>query len=192
MKKIFTCVLGVLLTITAFSQTGKGKATVTVLNEQNAPVEGATVELLRSKDTALVKTAITDRSGAAEVENIPPATYRLRITSVGFAPFLSAAIDVKEGETASLPSVHLATKTGDQMQGVTVSARKPFIQRLSDRLVVNVENSVVNAGSAAIDVLERSPGITLDQNDNIVLRGKQGVIIMIDGRPSPMTGRAAM
>lgn len=74
------------------------------------------------------------------------------------------------------------------MKEVVVTGRKPFIQRLSDRLVVNVENSIVSAGSSAMDVLERSPGVVLDQNDVIALRGKQGVIIMIDGKPSPLTG----
>ncbi|HVF97404.1 MAG TPA: outer membrane beta-barrel family protein, partial [Flavisolibacter sp.] len=49
-------------------------------------------------------------------------------------------------------------------------------------------NSAVNAGSTAFDVLERSPGVTIDQNDAIALRGRQGVIIMVDGKPSPMSG----
>jgi outer membrane cobalamin receptor len=53
---------------------------------------------------------------------------------------------------------------------------------------VNVENSIVSAGSSAMDVLERSPGVSIDQNDVISLRGKQGVIVMIDGKPTPMTG----
>ncbi|RYZ57224.1 MAG: TonB-dependent receptor, partial [Chitinophagaceae bacterium] len=105
----------------------------------------------------------------------------------GFAIVLSKPFTVKENESASPSPIHL-TKTESEMQGVTVSARKPFIQRLNDRLIVNVDNSVVNAGSAAFDVLERSPGVTIDQNDNISLRGRQGVIIMIDGRVSPMTG----
>jgi outer membrane receptor protein involved in Fe transport len=189
MKKIFTCISAVLVTTFLFAQAGKGKAIVTVLNEQKLPVESATVELLRSHDSALVKTALTDKSGVAEIENIAPASYLLRTTAVGFGINYSSVFDVKEGEVKTLPVVSMLTKTDNQMQGVTVSAKKPFIQRLNDRLVVNVENSVVNAGSAAIDVLERSPGVTLDQNDNIILRGKQGVIIMIDGRPSPMTGQ---
>ena len=67
-------------------------------------------------------------------------------------------------------------------------AKKPFIQKLSDRIVVNVENSIVSAGNSAMDVLERSPGVNIDQNDVISLKGKAGVIIMIDGKPSPMTG----
>lgn len=189
MKKIFTCVLASLLITAAFAQGGKGRATVTVLNGQNTPVEGATVELLRSKDSALIRSAVSDKAGAAEIDGITPSAYMVRISVVGYTPSYSSPFEVKESEVVSVPSIVIKEKTDNQMQGVTVSARKPFIQRLNDRLIVNVENSVVNAGSAAIDVLERSPGITLDQNDNIILRGKQGVIIMIDGRPSPMTGQ---
>jgi iron complex outermembrane recepter protein len=189
MRKIFTCAVAFLLASAGFAQTGKGKAVVTVLNEQNAPLESATVELLRSRDSALVKAAISDKSGAAEIENLIPATYLFRVTVVGFGPAYSGAFEVKEGETTTVPAISMKANAGSQLQGVTVSARKPFIQKLNDRLIVNVENSVVNAGSAAIDVLERSPGVTLDQNDNIILRGKQGVIIYIDGRPSPMTGQ---
>lgn len=189
MRKIFTCALLFMFSIIAFAQSGKGKVTVTVLNEQKAAVESATVELLRSKDSALIKTAISDKNGVAEIENALSASYLFRITAVGFETVYSHAFEVKEGEATTVPAINLTTKADNQMQGVTVSARKPFIQKLNDRLVVNVENSVVNAGSAAIDVLERSPGVTLDQNDNIILRGKQGVIIMIDGRPSLMTGQ---
>lgn len=189
MKKAVTCVLALLVFAMAFAQAGKGKAAITILNGQKEPVEGATVELLRSRDSALVKTAITDKDGAAWMEGILPASYFFRISAVGYGTAYSQSVDVKEGETATAPSLSLKAKSDNEMQGVTVSARKPFIQRLNDRLIVNVENSVVNAGSAAIDVLERSPGVTLDQNDNIILRGKQGVIIYIDGRPSPMTGQ---
>ena len=188
MKLIFTCVLAFLAAFVAAAQTAKGKAAVTVVNAQKAPVEGATVELLGSNDSALVKTAVTDKAGVAEFESLLPATYLLRISAVGLAATYSDGFEVKEGETTTVPTVSMAAKTNNQLQGVTVSTRKPFIQRLNDRLIVNVENSVVNAGSVALDVLERSPGVTLDQNDNIILRGKQGVIIMIDGRPSPMTG----
>src|SRR5205085_12079710 len=92
-----------------------------------------------------------------------------------------------EQATITLPTITLLPKTS-QLGGVTVTGRKPFIQKLSDRIVVNVENSIVSAGSSALDVLERSPGVNVDNNDAISLRGKQGVIITIDGKPTPMTG----
>jgi iron complex outermembrane recepter protein len=188
MRKILSVLLTILMTTIAFAQGGKGKAAITILNDQKLPVEGATVELLRSKDSVLVKTALSDKAGVAEIENITPSSYLFRVTSVGLATSFSKTFEVKEGETANPSAISMAANTASQMQGVTVAAKKPFIQRLNDRLIVNVENSVVNAGSTALDVLERSPGITVDQNDNIALRGRQGVIIMIDGKISPMSG----
>lgn len=74
------------------------------------------------------------------------------------------------------------------LKEVTVTTKKPFLQKLTDRIVVNVENSIVNAGSTVMEILERSPGITVDQNDNISLRGRAGVIIMVDGKITPMRG----
>ena len=188
MRKFYIGILSVLMTTIAFAQGGKGKAIITILNDGKVAVEGATVELLRSKDSALVKTALSDKAGMAEFENITPSTYLLRVTAVGLSKSYSHPFDVQEAQTISLPSINMAVSNASHLQGVTVAAKKPFIQRLNDRLIVNVENSVVNAGSSALDVLERSPGVTIDQNDNIALRGRQGVIIMIDGKPSPMSG----
>ena len=188
MWKITLCVISVLMTTIALAQTGKGKITLTILNEQKLPVDAATVELLRSKDSALVKTALSDRTGLAEFEDIMASSYVIRVSSVGLNTTYTSGFVVKEGEITSLSTISMIASAATQMQGVTVAAKKPFIQRLNDRLIVNVENSVINAGSSALDVLERSPGVTVDQNDNIALRGRLGVIIMIDGKPSPMNG----
>src|SRR5690606_3294889 len=86
-----------------------------------------------------------------------------------------------------LPNINLQ-RQAKQIEGVTVTAQKPFIQKLTDRIVVNVDNSIVSAGSTAMDILERSPGVAIDQNESISLRGRSGVIIMIDGKPTPMSG----
>ncbi|HYK56086.1 MAG TPA: outer membrane beta-barrel protein, partial [Flavisolibacter sp.] len=173
--------------LSAFSQTQKGNISFSITNEQKAPLEAATAELLRSKDSALVKTSLSDKSGLTEFENIPFGSYIIRVTAVGSALQYTNAFSLEQ-PSVSLPAVTMVTKTNTQMQGVTVSAKKPFIQKLNDRIVVNVENSIVSAGSSALDVLERSPGVTVDQNDAISLRGRAGVIIMIDGKPTPMSG----
>jgi outer membrane receptor protein involved in Fe transport len=188
MKKVIISALAILMTSATFAQEAKGKATITIVNEQNSPVESATVELLRSRDSALIKTAISDKAGSIEIDNLAPAMYLFRASGVGLVTSYSNVFDIKSNETTTLPNIIMAARAASQMQEVTVTARKPFIQRLNDRLIVNVDNSVVNAGSSAFEVLERSPGVTIDQNDAIALRGKQGVIIMIDGKPSPMSG----
>ena len=188
--KIFSLtVLCVLSTILAYAQQ-KGKIAISIFNEQKLPVENATVELLRSKDSALVKTALSDKSGIAEFENVDFNSYIIRATAVGLKTGFSGSFIINETKTLiEVPSLNLVAKAATQMQNVTVSAKKPFIQKLNDRIVVNVESSMLNAGSSAIEVLERSPGITIDQNDVISLRGRAGVIIMIDGKPTPMSGQ---
>ena len=174
--------------LSAFSQGGSGKATITITNEGGAALEGATVELLRSKDSGRVKAAVTDKAGVALFEGLRSGSYLLRASEVNHAPQYSAPFSLSDTETAvTVPALKLAAKASTQMAGVTVTAKKPFIQKLNDRLVVNVESSIVGAGSSALDVLEQSPGITVDQNDAISLRGRAGVIIMVDGKPSPMS-----
>jgi outer membrane receptor protein involved in Fe transport len=186
MRKFSFVLLCSLFTFFVFGQTGKGKITISI-TDQKAAVESATAELLNSKDSSLIKASLSDKSGMVEFENIAFGNYLLRISAVGFNTQYSNAFSLEQ-TSFTLPSMTMAAKANAQMQGVTVTAKKPFIQKLSDRIVVNVENSIVSAGSSALDVLERSPGVTVDQNDAISLRGRSGVIIMIDGKPTPMTG----
>ena len=166
----------------------RGKLTISVQNDQQAGLENITVELVRAKDSALVKAGITDKTGKAELENLRLGDYLLRASSINHTTKYTPSFTL----TAEQPELTLATLTlqpkSTQLTGVTVTARKPFIQKLSDRIVVNVENSIVSAGSSAMDVLERSPGVNVDQNDVISLRGRAGVIIMIDGKPTAMSG----
>lgn len=167
----------------------KGRISVAILNDQKSVVENATVELLNSKDSLLVKAAISDKNGVAEFDNIKMGSYIVRTSVLNYMPAYSPVVTITiEQPAIHIPSLMVVPKAADQLQNVTVTAKKPFIQKLSDRIVVNVENSIVSAGSSALDVLERSPGITVDQNDAISLRGRSGVIIMIEGKPTPMTG----
>lgn len=71
---------------------------------------------------------------------------------------------------------------------VTVRGKKPFIQLFPDKTVVNVESAVTNTGASLLEVLEKSPGVTVDRNGNISLKGRQGVLIMIDGKPAQVGG----
>ena len=189
MKKISTLLLLLMgLQISIAQNNLRGRITANIINEKNNPVENATVELLKSKDSSLAKIAITDKNGLADFENIRPGTYLLKISFVNYATQFTAPVILgTEKLLIQLPNIVLQPGTAE-IKEVVVTGRKPFIQRLSDRLVVNVENSIVSAGSSAMDVLERSPGVAVDQNDVIGLRGKQGVIIMIDGKPTPLSG----
>ncbi|HLG40324.1 MAG TPA: outer membrane beta-barrel protein, partial [Chitinophagaceae bacterium] len=186
MKKTGTFV--VFLFISLAVQAQRGSVKVSVVSDQQAPLENATVEVVKKKDSSLVKAGITDKTGLAEIDNIRFGDYLLRVSMINCATIYSSSFSLSaEQSSVSLPNTVLSPK-GGQLGEVTVTARKPFIQKLSDRIVVNVENSIVSAGSSALDVLERSPGVNVDNNDAISLRGRSGVIIMIDGKPTAMSG----
>lgn len=168
------------------AQTGS-RISITIQNDQGHPLPAATVELLRA-DSSLLKIAVSSETGIASFEDLPAGNYLVRISLVGYQTLLQPLAGLQPGAHLQPPAIPLQKLT-KEMAAVTVTARKPFIQKLSDRLVVNVENSIVNAGSTALEVLERSPGVNVDQNDAISLRGRSGVIIMIDGKPTAMTGQ---
>ncbi|MDP4262508.1 MAG: TonB-dependent receptor [Bacteroidota bacterium] len=186
MKKFGLCI-AVFFTV-FMAQAQRGTVKVSIINDQQAALENATVEVLKTKDSSLVKTGITDKNGLTEIGNIRLGDYLLKVTMINYAIQYSSFFSLSaEHPDISFPQMVLHPAAG-QLAGVTVAAKKPFIQKLSDRIVVNVENSIISAGSSAMDVLERSPGVNIDANDVISLRGRSGVIIMIDGKPTAMSG----
>jgi ferric enterobactin receptor len=92
------------------------------------------------------------------------------------------------GQPVDLPVLTLATSAATQLKEVEVVGKKPLFEREADRTIVNVEGSTLAAGNTSLDVLRRSPGVTVDGNDNLALRGRQGVLVLIDGKRQPMTG----
>ena len=76
-----------------------------------------------------------------------------------------------------------------ELKEVKVIARKKFVEQKIDKIVINVDAAISNAGTTAMDVLEKSPGVLVDKDGNISLKGKQGVMIMIDGRPTYLSGQ---
>lgn len=152
-------------------------------DDKKEPLAGAYLMLLR--DTALFRTTVTDADGKFTIEDVLAGDYKIRISLVGYENYVSDVIRVSGNMT--LPEFSMKRKSGE-LQEVTIQGQKPFIEVKADKIVVNVENSIVSAGSSVMDVLQRSPGVNVDNNDNISLKGKQGVIIWIDGKPTPMQG----
>ncbi len=176
--------LAVLLTLPAsFAQTAlTGKVHGTVQDGAAKPVEFVTLMLLKAKDSTLVKGAVTDAAGAYAFEGIREGHYLVAATQMGYAKTYSAPFVLDATHPAvALPVLTMREET-QLLKEVTVVTKKPFIEQQVDRTVVNVENSIVASGNTALEVLEKAPGVTIDrQNDQIILRGKQGVIVLIDG-----------
>ena len=186
MKKEITLLYLFLLVITQLSAQSNGKAIVDgfVQNERSEAVDFANVLLLHPADSSLIKGAITDSSGYFVFEHLATGQYLIQANLIGYKPVYSAVFEVEAPNLKfRLPGLQLNTDAA-QLSEVVVSAQKPFIELRADKLVVNVESSPVAAGNNALELLAKAPGVVLDQNDNISLKGKQGVLIMINGKRS--------
>ena len=157
-----------------------------VLNAAGKAVPEATVLLLHAADSSLVKTAMTNSNGSYNTALLPDGSYLVKVTASGLEPKMSAPVAV-QGSAVTIPDL-VVEERRKQIGEVTVRAQKPLIEAKADRIIVNVENNIANTGSTAMEVLQRSPGVNVDQNDNISLKGKQGVNVMIDGKLVPVQG----
>ncbi|GAB2583189.1 TonB-dependent receptor domain-containing protein [Spirosoma areae] len=183
MKKLFFLYLA-LLSTPLFAQTTTLSGTVIDARQQAVPF--ATVTLLSTSDSTLAKAAVADVSGAYAVVGVRSGSFRLRVSGVGYGTWTSAAIAVTDGQAMTVPPVVLEV-AAKSLKSVTVTARKPLIDVQPDKLVLNVEGSLTSAGSSALEVLQKAPGVLLDPNDNLILQGKNGVRVFIDGKPSPLS-----
>jgi hypothetical protein len=188
MKQIFT--LTSLIAFFSFSALAQssGKIIGSVIDGSQKTIESATITLLRAKDSSAVKFGVAGKDGAFTFEAIADGQYLVSVTAVGHQAGFSPTFEISTANKAvQLKTIELIPAS-KSMGAVTVTARKPFIEHKIDRMVVNVEASVTNVGSTALEVLEKSPGISVDKDGNISLKGKQGVMVLVDGRPTQLGG----
>ncbi len=155
-------------------------------DDGGAPLAGATVALVKAKDTAVVKLAVAGGNGAYTFNNIPQGNYRVMVSHVGYAQALSAPFTFDKADVTA-PALAAKKAAGD-LAAVTVSVRKPMVEVKADKTVLNVEGTINAAGSDALELMRKAPGVLVDKDENLSVNGKNGVQVYIDGRPSPLTG----
>ncbi|MEO7315378.1 MAG: outer membrane beta-barrel family protein [Ginsengibacter sp.] len=157
----------------------------TIKDSLEKKMENVNILLLRSSDSGLVKGMLTDANGYFLFHNIQAGNYFIRSTYTGFRTDNSTPFSiVADHNPKDMGIIHLH-ENRSQLEEVKVVAKKPFLELKPDRLVINVENSITSAGSTALQILERSPGVIVDhQNNSISMNGKDGVVLMINGKIS--------
>ena len=184
---LLTAILSTVASI-GFAQSN-GKISGTIINGGDQKIiDAATVSLLRAKDSGLVKLSLTDKEGHFSFENVKTGNYLVMGSSIGHRKVYSKPITISEGTAVSVGILQLVAQA-TTLQTVAVDTKKPYIERQIDKTVLNVDALISNAGSTALEILEKAPGVMVDKDGNISLKGKQGVIIMMDGKPSYLSGQ---
>ncbi len=178
MKKLILFMACIAISITSWSQMLQGKISA----ENGDAISKATITLHRAKDSALLRTALSVSDGSFEINISDSIPVLLQVTASGYTGKW-----INPEKQKDLSGIQLATAP-KSMDAVVVTVKKPIIEVKPDKLVFNVEASINATGSTALELLQKSPGVIVDKDDNIQLSGKNGVRIYIDGKPSPLAG----
>ncbi|MFC5408923.1 TonB-dependent receptor domain-containing protein [Larkinella bovis] len=175
------------LLVLILSPIARGQITGYFTTLAGQPVPFANVLLLKSADSSLVKATLTSEQGFFRLETVPPGTYRLRVSSLGYQTWISPVFELSANQLVLETGVHVVSEEARQLSEVVVRAAKPLYEPSAEGTTINLESSVLSKGSSVLQILERSPGVQIDyQHNSIGLNGKSGVTVLLNGKPVRM------
>jgi len=207
MKRYFyLAISAILLYTSSFAQSNvllaantRGKAisqgTITgkVIDEvTSSPIEYANVVLMSKQDSKMVSGIASNQKGEFLLNGISNGNYDLVISFVGFKKKTINDVQITENNYSVNLSVIKLQPLAVQMKENEVVADKSAMEFKIDKKVVNVSQNLSAAGGTAVDVLQNQPSVQIDANGNLTLRGSGNFTVMVDGRPSVLSGTDAL
>ncbi|MFN8339751.1 MAG: carboxypeptidase-like regulatory domain-containing protein [Saprospiraceae bacterium] len=160
MKCFFTTML---IIGTAYASQSQVIISGNVKDELSQPIVYGSVSLLNASDSTLVRGSLTDLDGNYTIENVSHGSYIILASYLGYENVYSSLIALKADSKRATVDIQLVNK-GVLLQETVITAKKPFLEQKSDRLVVNVANSAVAAGGTAMDIIKKVPGVVVTEN----------------------------
>ena len=155
------------------------------------PIPYASISIVNTRNNNIISGAISKENGEFEVKEIPLGKHLVVIEYIGYEKkTIGPLVILPYGENKishQFSEIFLVQKILN-LGEITVEADKPIFIQTAEKKTFNVENNSISSGGNAMDVLRQIPEVEVDMDDNISLRGNSQVNIMIDGKPSAMSG----
>ena len=162
------------------------QSTITGTIRAGGEVTGAIVTLIKAADSSVVKTNLCEANGSFVLSNVMAGSYLLNISHVGYNRFYTKPFTLGANQQLQFETITLQAASKD-LKEITVTGKKQFVERKIDRLVINPDAIIGNAGGNALEILEKAPGIQVDANGNISFKGKQGAMVFVDDKATYLT-----
>lgn len=159
-----------------------------ILDQQKVAIDFVNVSLFKIEDSTVVSATYSNEAGMYTFELISDGTYYIQASHLLYEDFRSQPITLYQHQMVYDMETIILLPSAKLLDEVTVKSTKPFITRELGKIVVNVENSIVSAGSSLLEVLQRSPGVFVQHESSLQIKGKSGVAVYIDGKMSPLSG----
>ena len=195
MKKIITIIL-LIISITLSAQekpTNKGSIYGKIIDQSTKEtLEFSNVILKSAKDNTIINGTITDNKGNFKISNIPYGNYNVEIVALGYETKTIFDIKLDVNNTfINLKTISISI-AAEILGEVEIVEQVNDVEYKLDKKVVRVNQDIVSAGATAVEVLENIPSVSTDIDGNVSLRGSESFLVLIDGRPSPLSGSEAL
>ena len=175
---------------TGTNQNSSAKGTIigkVIDKETSAPLESATIQVLKMRDSSMVTGAETDSKGQFNLE-VPYGNYKLKISYISYSTAVFNGIQINAQNTSHDAGTIPLNANMTTTEVIEVTAEKDFMETSIDKKVFNVEKSIVSQGGTATDVLSNIPSVTVDADGNVSIRGNSNIKFLVDGKPSGLIG----
>jgi len=188
LPRIVALVFFIYFSLPLFSQEKGASVSGTITDKTSKqPVEFATVQLLNT-DSSVTVSSITDKKGRFILLNVRPANYILRASFIGYERS-EKAISVNMGQSKINAGTMEIFSLSTNMTEVTVTSKKSVLNTSIDRKIYTVSQDIMAQSGNASDLLKNIPSVEVDIEGQVSLRGSTEVMILINGRPSPLMGK---
>lgn len=159
---------------------------------QKVAMEYTNVVLYKASDSTMVNGSITDKDGSFRFAGLKNGKYYLKIHFIGFQVKEIGNLDITEGHKhINLSKIYLAPAS-KMLKEANITARQPRVSYQIDKKVVDVSKDLTAVGGTAIDALQNVPSVNVDLEGNVTLRGSSNFTVLINGRPSILSGSDAL
>ena len=157
----------------------------------NRPMEFVNVVLRNKTDSAIVAGTETDSKGKFGFIDIPLGEYFIRISFIGYSERRTSAHKIDARNLSwNLGTVSL-TESSVNLDEVVVTGQKAFFNNSVDRKVYNIGQDIMSKSGSASELLQNIPSVEVDIDGNVSLRGSTGVLILINGKSSPLMAKSS-
>ena len=157
-----------------------------IVNNRNEKLFGVTVFLVAADNEQTIKAAFTDNEGKFEFNQVKVTSFRISIQGMGYMKKISQIFTAGTSTEVILPTI-LIEEQVEALNEVVVTSQKSFVAQKADRIIVDPNALNTNAGLSAFEVLEKAPSVTIGFNNSIAIRGKNGVMVLINNKPTNLT-----
>ena len=179
-RSLFIAILALLIVSPAMAQ--QTSVSFKVLNAKQQPVSFASVTLVMMPDSSVKQQQVADSNGVAHFTQVQHGQYTVTATSVNYEP-VEKRVTIKGSNASFTIVMETASKT---LGNVTVTATRPLMRQEDDKTIVDPENLAISSTNA-YEIIEKTPGLFVDQDGNIYLTSTTPATIYINGRELKMS-----